>query len=413
MKRFCIFLCFCAMMLAMPATHAFAAGRQNDYPIVFVHGFMGWGRGEFLGYNYWGGMYDIQEDLNKQGYKAYTAAVGPLSSNWDRVCELYAYIKGGTVDYGKVHSEKYGHSRYGRTYPGVYKDWGTLEGDANNNESGEIRKIHLVGHSMGGVDIRLLTQLLAHGSVEEINGTDPEELSPLFKGGKNWVSSVTTIASPHNVSDISNWMNEPTGKQMLWAVAALSGAALKNMVYDFKLDQWGIKRQPGESFNEYYDRVAKSNIWKDKDTIVSDFTPEYVRKFNSWVKAQPDVYYFSWSTEATYTDRSTGHELPEITMCPIWMPSSVNIGSYTSDEADKTWWQNDGMCSTVSESGPKMGSSDVIVEFDGTPRIGVWNHMGILEHFDHTDIVGLFTTWNPTQWYRSLASRLASLPETN
>jgi len=33
-----------------------------------------------------------------------------------RACELFYYLKGGTVDYGVERSEKYGHSRYGHTY---------------------------------------------------------------------------------------------------------------------------------------------------------------------------------------------------------------------------------------------------------------------------------------------------------
>jgi triacylglycerol esterase/lipase EstA (alpha/beta hydrolase family) len=32
---------------------------QNNYPIVLVHGFAGWGPEEIMGYNYWGGFYDI------------------------------------------------------------------------------------------------------------------------------------------------------------------------------------------------------------------------------------------------------------------------------------------------------------------------------------------------------------------
>ena len=38
------------------------------------------------------------------------------------VVELYYYIKGGTVDYGRTRA-KYGHERYGKTYEGVYEDW--------------------------------------------------------------------------------------------------------------------------------------------------------------------------------------------------------------------------------------------------------------------------------------------------
>ena len=121
----------------------------NKYPIVLVHGFMGFGRDELLGYKYWGGIVDIQESLRNQGYKTYTATVGPVSSNWDRACELYAYLVGGTVDYGAAHAKKYGHERYGRTFEGIYKD----VSDAN--------KIHLIGHSMGGQTVRTLTQLLS------------------------------------------------------------------------------------------------------------------------------------------------------------------------------------------------------------------------------------------------------------
>ncbi len=77
----------------------------NNYPIVLVHGFMGFGRDELLGYKYWGGVVDLQEKLNASGHETYTATVGPVSSNWDRACELYAYIVGGTVDYGEAHAK--------------------------------------------------------------------------------------------------------------------------------------------------------------------------------------------------------------------------------------------------------------------------------------------------------------------
>ena len=38
---------------------------QNNYPIVFVHGFMGWGPGEMGDYNYWGGKKDFLSSLKK------------------------------------------------------------------------------------------------------------------------------------------------------------------------------------------------------------------------------------------------------------------------------------------------------------------------------------------------------------
>ena len=66
------------------------------------------------------------------------ATVSPFSSNWDRAAELYAYLKGGTVDYGAAHAKEHGHNRYGKTFTGAYPNW-----DENN-------PVHLIGHRMGG-----------------------------------------------------------------------------------------------------------------------------------------------------------------------------------------------------------------------------------------------------------------------
>ena len=81
---------------------------QNRYPIVLVHGFMGWGKEEMGSYRYWGGKYDLEQELKNEGFEVYVASVGPVSSNWDRAVELYYQIKGGQIDFGKGHSEKFG-----------------------------------------------------------------------------------------------------------------------------------------------------------------------------------------------------------------------------------------------------------------------------------------------------------------
>ena len=57
------------------------ARADNDYPLVLVHGFIGGGRDELLGFKYWGGCGDVQETLNQHGYRVDTGAVGPFSSN--------------------------------------------------------------------------------------------------------------------------------------------------------------------------------------------------------------------------------------------------------------------------------------------------------------------------------------------
>jgi triacylglycerol lipase len=68
------------------------AFASNSYPVVFVHGFAGFGRSEMLGYKYWGGLTDLEVQLQARysdGQQVRTAVVGPFSSNWDRAVELF------------------------------------------------------------------------------------------------------------------------------------------------------------------------------------------------------------------------------------------------------------------------------------------------------------------------------------
>ncbi len=49
--------------------HSAIGPRQNHSPIFLLHGFTGWGREEALGFNYWGGLVDVQEHLKKHDYR--------------------------------------------------------------------------------------------------------------------------------------------------------------------------------------------------------------------------------------------------------------------------------------------------------------------------------------------------------
>lgn len=388
--------------------------RANSYPIVLVHGFMGWGRNEVLGLKYWGGLTDYEQKLTSSGYTTYTATVGPVSSNWDRACELYAYIKGGTVDYGQAHSRQEGHSRYGRTYPGLYPEWGKL------TTEGKVNKIHLVAHSMGGQTVRTLVQLLKEGSEEEQHAT-PSQLSPLFAGGKSWVHSITTIASTHDGTTLADESNtfDDFAKNFIASLAAFTGAG-ETLIYDFKLDQWGLNRMPKESLTAYTNRVLESNIWNDTNDLANwDLSTDGARVLNSWVKAQPDVYYFSYSACATVPGILTSNELPHVIyMTPLLYPFGTFIGSYTRNEQgrviiDDSWKSNDGMVNTISQSGPKIWSSDKIVTYSGIPGIGKWNSMPLLDSIDHMDACGIGTNALTLSWYKQLAEKLAELTINN
>lgn len=386
----------------------------NNYPIVLVHGLFGFGRDEGAGLLYWGGYRDIQKYLNDNGHTTYTVGVGQVSSNWDRACEMYAQIKGCRVDYGAAHSKKYKHERYGRDYTGkgLYPDWGKTD------SNGQVNKVHLIGHSMGGQTIRVLTQLLMEGDPEE-RKYNPEDMSPLFAGGNDWVSGVMSISTPHDGTSADTMVTKgvPHLQQFIALMASMTSP---NSIYDFKLDQWGLSRLPNERFDQYCQRVFSSDMWNENHDFSNwDLVIAGAKELNQWVKAQPNVYYFSWTTKATRTLLLSGKEVPIASMNLPMVPISTHICSYTRpaiDELggikiDSAWHPNDGLVPVISQNGPKNGSSDIIVKYNGTLKPGVWNHMGIMDTWDHLDILGMATVWNPLPWYKEQAELLASLPK--
>ncbi|MGE5372988.1 MAG: esterase/lipase family protein [Solirubrobacterales bacterium] len=389
-----------------------AAPRLNSYPIVLTGGLGVWGRDELLGFKYWGGFTDIQQKLRDSGYVTYTSAVGPVSSYYDRACELYAQIKGTRVDYGAAHALKYGHERYGRDYTGrgYCPNWGTSPA-----------KVHLIGHSMGGPTSRALVALLEEGSIDEImyhqSNPGAQPISPLFEGGKSWVASCSTISSPNDGTTLANGLNGvPFFQQMIAGLVSINGGSLGLIDYDFKLDQWGLTRQPGESSRAYTDRVWASRIWTTSQDLANyDGSPEGAKLFNTWATAQPDVYYFSYATEATFKEIFTGRQVPEVSMSPIWTAFGFHMGSYTTSAPgkvpiDKSWWQNDGVVNTKSMNGPKLGSPDQIVNYNGIPQVGKWNYMGLWSSWDHTDIIGITTLWSVVGFYQNMGALIGSLP---
>ncbi|NMB32691.1 MAG: lipase [Clostridium sp.] len=396
-----------------PITSAQAAEpRQNDYPIVLVHGLAGFDN--VLGIPYWGFCYDISKDLKARGYENYVTAVGPFSSNWDRACELYAQIVGGTVDYGISHSEKYGHERFGRTYPGLYPEWGEI-----NPETGGINKIHLIGHSMGGQTIRTLATLLVEGSAEERAVTPESELSPLFQGDKEWLSGVLSVATPHDGSSagyalVGNRQNDSWLQTMLLMLGSIGGTSCLE-IYDFHFDQWGLVKKPREKHRDFIKRVESSQAWQAGLDFASwDLRPEGAMELNQWVTAQPDFYYFSQAASCTYKSLLTGHHLPRIQMSPFLYAFASHIGSYTKKGPiviDKSWWENDGLVSVITADGPHLGSTDEIIPYNGTPEKGKWNYLGQIDNVDHIGIVGILSLKDPRPLFRSYAELLGSLPE--
>jgi triacylglycerol lipase len=408
-----VFLTLILLCLSLIANPALASTRQNAYPIVLIGGCGVWGRDEVVGIKYWGNLVDIQEYLKSAGYDTVTAAPGPVSSYYDRACEVYAQILGKKTDYGAGHAAKYGHSRWGKDYSAqgpLISGWGTSPA-----------KIHIIAHSMGGPTARALVQLLEEGSPLELN-TPQADLSDLFQSGHHWVDGVITISSPHNGTTLTSLhyplIGEVDGQwvqDLVTAWSSLWGGG--NSFYDWKLDQWGLTRQPGESLEDYNNLVKSSTIWTTtKDLANYNGSPEGAAEFNAWAKAQPDVYYFSWATNATYKNIFTGHQEPNWDMNPLWTITgfAIHMGQYTTNEKgkvqiDSSWWPNDGVVNTCSMKGP---ATDEITNYNGSPQLGKWNYLGLMGGWDHSDIIGFTPSITTlTEWYRDQAALLGSLPQ--
>lgn len=372
----------------------------NYCPMIFVHGIYGWSKEEINSYNYWGGNIDIIKNLRSQGFKAMNATLGTFSSNWDRACELYYYIKGGTVDYGAEHSARCGHERYGKTFPGLYPEWS------------ENSKIHLIGHSYGGQTIRLLIELLKNGSKDEQNYYGSGELSPLFQGGKSWVLSATTIGTPLNGSTFVNYVDKNNIENLYISLGGLPSLYNSNPKYDFRLDQWGLKRGANESIYSYYARVQRSNFWNSEDNCIGDLTTYGAANFNNSTGTFSDIYYFSYSGNNSYRNILTGYYLPQSF---IFTPSATITGRYRQNNTlpfgDSAWWKNDGAVSIISAQYPLTEPHRT---FYGIAQRGVWNVLPTIEAWAQEDFVGLGARRNNTKLsniYNSIATNLTKLPQ--
>lgn len=369
---------------------------MNKYPTILVHGFMGWGEDDKLTKicRYWGTFgKDVPKYLREQGYEIFVPSLGPFESAWDRSCELYAYIYGGTVDYGKIHSEKYGHKRYGRTYPGVLKDLGKGTGH---------EKVNLVGHSFGGPTVREFSNIFANGSREELDGTPENEVSDFFKGGKaGYIYTVTTLTGCNNGTNLASMFGKHgmnLGLGFLWSLIALVGNTRGMKVYDLYMDQWGLTQDPWNATGFHF-----TNPFKKMDSIIRyqknildntgrEQAIEYTQQLNATMVESPNIYYFARRGARSH-EVGLGIHMPDKSACFLAKATGIINGSFWRPMLTKQgfnrreWMPNDGVLNVMSQNSPQGHPS---VEYvDGMEiKPGIWHNMPI-EYKDHYTWCGL------------------------
>lgn len=378
--------------------------RELKYPVVFVHGMFGWG--EDVGFNrimpYWGATGgSITRYLRHKNIECYAVSVGPASSAWDQACELYAQLTGTTVDYGKVHSEKHNHKRFGRQFTkSLFDGWS------------EDKKIHLIGHSFGGTCIRMLCHLLEYGAPEEVEASG-EQVSDLFKGGKgNFVSSVTTLCSPMGDIDTYKAFEEKNyipivQKGMSSYTGTFGRSFLNGKMVDFKLEQFGLTNTPGRKDAEPK-KEAKKRFIQSNDNIIYDLSPDGIRKTNDRIKIVPDVYYFSYAFNAMEYSEKKQRDAIKNTHFIGLRYSAYLLMKYSHKNGVFTGNGQDGLVNVSAAGNPP---DEPCAPFSESFRKGVWNVMPV-QPGDHGTPIGLFMSKKFTRnFYDNVTSLLKKAEE--
>ncbi|GMF33663.1 unnamed protein product [Phytophthora lilii] len=125
-----------------------------------------------------------------------------------------------------------------------------------------------------------------------------------------------------------------------------------SLIYDAKLDQWGISaKTPRESVPEYFRHVFDSSIFIGDSMDISawSLSSKGAAEENAWVSTLPNIYYYSYANVDSYSTRDwllRVISLPNIlTMMPPLDATSIFLGSrYGPNHGFSTKWQpNDGM----------------------------------------------------------------------
>lgn len=359
---------------------------MGNVAYVFCHGLNGWGQydAQYKRSPYWGGSSgDIVAELRAQGFDAFAASVSPQGSAWDRACELYAQIAGVRTDYGAAHSAEYRHARAGRDFTGrpLVPAWD------------QSTRLVLIGHSFGGATIRLLGELLAHGSEGERAATAPEDLSPLFAGGMaERIRAIVTLAAPTNGTVAYDMTQDPTFDTRRARVP---------------LRFWLM------------DRLVKSRtrIRADerdpRDWASHDMFLDNAQALNARIATLPNVYYLSVACDATLAGEAGARVPDPAAMDPLFVKTGTLMGVYSATTAggcvvDDAWHANDGLVNTISARAP-FGAPQKPFDAANVEK-GIWNVLPDL-HADHGFFQGGFIARrDPRPFFAELMEVLERLP---
>lgn len=205
------------------------SGTPAQYPFVLAHGFMG------SPTNFWA-FKGVQEALEADGHEVYVAAVAPFNSPAFRAGQLAEDVDRALAASG-------------------------------------AEKVHLIAHSMGGLDSRYMISTLEYG---------------------DRVASLTTVSTPHHGTRIAD-----VGLGLLPGIADKAIDALLVMIGETFSDE-----AEEASFRASLEGIAESNIGAFNEANQDDERVLY----QSWAGASSVTGLRNRDTDSACEDRSLIHD---------------------------------------------------------------------------------------------------------
>ncbi|KAL4732938.1 hypothetical protein BDV11DRAFT_214669 [Aspergillus similis] len=292
---------------------------KNQHPIVLVPGFTGFGEPLFGSVNYWGGFEDLPLQLKERtNVPIILPRIGPISSNWERACELYCQLHiiqrqgPGTgfdernqfpatnipVDYGQYISilpPQTPQTPWSTKQAAVL---GTLDPCWRWNDE---HPVHMICHSQGGNTVRLLIELLS--------GRHGQKHPSYFNYGnqQNMIKSVVTLGTPYQGTTITSvifdqiLLNVNVGEVISRLV--VSASLNPTRFVDLQLGHWGFTPRPRETFLDMHNRLQASILtwWNSVHNGIRDNGIDGITRLNQVFNPQvsPQTYYLTMSFDAT------------------------------------------------------------------------------------------------------------------
>ncbi|MDO5448059.1 MAG: hypothetical protein Q4F70_00430 [Clostridia bacterium] len=346
------------------------ASKKGNIPLILVHGMMGWGEDAKQTETmmpYWGMMNgNLLASLREDGYEVYAPSVGPVSSAYDRACELYAQLTGTRTDYGEAHAKRYGHERYGRDYTGK-----ALMGEPWDMTTA----INLAGHSFGGPTLIVFASIMAYGVTEEVE-TSGDNVSEFFKGGHaGAINAIATLESPSNGTPAANYMNDTA---LAYAfVIGMNVMTSPKRDMDPMLDQWGM--------TEKIDLIADLKLSFKKDHCGYDMTLNGAKELQNKFPSSKTIRYMSYSATLPEDGKAGDAVLAKVIEVPGKLISQAANGTIVDGHILKSEWKaNDGLVPKISAQYPMYDGSTHVDYVEGASlKAGVWTMMPNIENSSH------------------------------